>query len=617
MIRERTRNRGNGANNYTPLLAVIPTNIFDLDATVTESYGGAGQIWRNLAISPADGSTSFAYNFFLGASATPSTDDPTFTGSAGSSSAYFALDGGDYFNLAANTTFFAGLQRTDLNQPFWFACAFRFKSSGVTQSLIGTSPTTADVGFRLLVNTANVLQFSQRGDTAAILSTSSSTLIDDTDYLVILTSQGNGSNVRFWVNTLTQNDVARTPNTSVTNTSNTVDLAASGAGAARLANGSRVYAYSGGLQYITSTEAAVIASVYYKRHQRSYGIYPQNTAAPSISGTQRLGETLTGSNGTWLGSPSFTYQWLRNGVEIGGATSSTYVITASDLGQTLTIRVTGTANSVSVSSVSAGVTIGNSLLAVLSSAIIDADATMNTSYDGSSQTWVNIVPTPADGSASTDYDFRLGDSSLPSTDDPTFIGTAGSPSAYFSLDGGDEFTLNSATNTAFLDALHKTTGGTNFWLAFVVNLPDLATASVGLSTKTTSSTIGFNVQFAASEHVRFQQTGDATLTTTTSSSDHPALTIGTPTLIIASYSGGTLRSWVNSGTKVERAMAFNVTVSNASGYLSIGSQASGGSSKLPNETRIYAVSMGNGYIDDAQAALIISTYNSRHGRTYA
>ena len=258
-----------------------------------------------------------------------------------------------------------------------------------------------------------------------------------------------------------------------------------------------------------------------------------------------------------------------------------------------------------------------SLRDVVSSAVFDVDATKASSYAGSGQVWTNLIASPADGSAKTAYDFYLGAGVSASTDDPTFTGTAGSPSAYFLLDGGDCFSLKSGANTAFLNALHKTTGGQDFWLAMALYVADQTATSVALSTKTASSTLGFNVQISSAEQVRFQQTGDATLTTTTSSADHPAVSIGTNTVIIASYSSGTLRSWVNSSTKVQRAMTFNTTSAAASGFLTIGGQGNAGSSKLANGTRIYAVAMGNAYIDDAQAATIISTYNTRHGRTYA
>jgi hypothetical protein len=65
------------------------------------------------------------------------------------------------------------------------------------------------------------------------------------------------------------------------------------------------------------------------------------TAAPSITGTAAVGSTLTAHPGTWTPAPdSFTYQWLRNGVAIAGATKATYTVTAADSGRVLTVSVT-------------------------------------------------------------------------------------------------------------------------------------------------------------------------------------------------------------------------------------------------------------------------------------
>lgn len=68
---------------------------------------------------------------------------------------------------------------------------------------------------------------------------------------------------------------------------------------------------------------------------------PVNTAIPTFSGTMWAGFTLTGTTGTWTNAPtSYAYQWYSNGVAIGGATASTFVLTAAQDGTDITLGVT-------------------------------------------------------------------------------------------------------------------------------------------------------------------------------------------------------------------------------------------------------------------------------------
>ncbi len=76
---------------------------------------------------------------------------------------------------------------------------------------------------------------------------------------------------------------------------------------------------------------------------------PENTVAPSISGTAQQGQVLTANHGTWTNEPtSYSYQWARcnsSGAEcanISGATSSTYTLAEADIGHTLVAKVTAT-----------------------------------------------------------------------------------------------------------------------------------------------------------------------------------------------------------------------------------------------------------------------------------
>jgi hypothetical protein len=72
------------------------------------------------------------------------------------------------------------------------------------------------------------------------------------------------------------------------------------------------------------------------------GNAPSNSIAPAITGTAQEGQTLTCSTGTWSGSPTYTYQWKRNGTNIGSATNSTYVLVSADVSQSIKCTVTAT-----------------------------------------------------------------------------------------------------------------------------------------------------------------------------------------------------------------------------------------------------------------------------------
>lgn len=84
---------------------------------------------------------------------------------------------------------------------------------------------------------------------------------------------------------------------------------------------------------------------------------PVNQSAPAITGTAVQGGSLACSSGTWSGSPTgYGYQWNRDGSAIGGATGTSYVVQAADVGHTLTCTVTATNGAGSAAATSAGVT---------------------------------------------------------------------------------------------------------------------------------------------------------------------------------------------------------------------------------------------------------------------
>lgn len=78
---------------------------------------------------------------------------------------------------------------------------------------------------------------------------------------------------------------------------------------------------------------------------RTDGLTPSNTIAPVISGTASVGNVLTSTTGTWnsdTGVTGYLYQWTRDGVDISGATSSTYTLVTADLTKTIICKVAAT-----------------------------------------------------------------------------------------------------------------------------------------------------------------------------------------------------------------------------------------------------------------------------------
>jgi hypothetical protein len=66
--------------------------------------------------------------------------------------------------------------------------------------------------------------------------------------------------------------------------------------------------------------------------------------APTIKGKAVVGKKLTAKPGSWTpAGVTFTYQWLRNGQAISGATGSTYKLKNKDKGKKISVRVTGSA----------------------------------------------------------------------------------------------------------------------------------------------------------------------------------------------------------------------------------------------------------------------------------
>ena len=68
---------------------------------------------------------------------------------------------------------------------------------------------------------------------------------------------------------------------------------------------------------------------------------PSNLTVPVVSGTVEVGQTLFSTTGTWEGNPeSYAFQWQADGVDIAGATGSSYLLLVGDTGAVITSNVT-------------------------------------------------------------------------------------------------------------------------------------------------------------------------------------------------------------------------------------------------------------------------------------
>jgi hypothetical protein len=72
----------------------------------------------------------------------------------------------------------------------------------------------------------------------------------------------------------------------------------------------------------------------------SFTASPENVASPSAGGTLGAGQTLTCDPGTWTGGGEPSYEWLRGGMPIAGASAEQYTQVPADNGAELGCRVT-------------------------------------------------------------------------------------------------------------------------------------------------------------------------------------------------------------------------------------------------------------------------------------
>jgi hypothetical protein len=110
----------------------------------------------------------------------------------------------------------------------------------------------------------------------------------------------------------------------------------------------RVTSTRPGYSKVVSTSAATAAV--------GSATLPAGSAA--VTGSAQVGQRLNAAVTGWDSSVSVTYQWLRSGTPIAGATGASYAVPVADLGAPISVRATGAKAGFSTVSVTSAPTAG-------------------------------------------------------------------------------------------------------------------------------------------------------------------------------------------------------------------------------------------------------------------
>jgi hypothetical protein len=244
---------------------------------------------------------------------------------------------------------------------------------------------------------------------------------------------------------------------------------------------------------------------------------------------------------------------------------------------------------------------------IVSSCVFDLDATLSASYIGTGANLENAEQSPADGELQSEYDFGTGAGA------PTFIGTHGSKNAYFSFNA-DSFEADNALS-AFLDSLHKTTGGTDFGFVMTVYVKDGNQVFCG-NKEAGGANIGvYMYTLAATDDLYLGQRGDSAAVTVQSTIP---LTLNAWNFIAVSHSHSTniTKLWVNTtvGQAISHTFDTTTTTASAANFM-IGSYGDG-TLPLATDSMMRGFQCFNSYLTDANISSIVTELNRRHGTSY-
>jgi hypothetical protein len=135
-----------------------------------------------------------------------------------------------------------------------------------------------------------------------------------------------------------------------------------------------------GFETVSKTSAAVAATDVFS-----------TVPVPTISGTAKAGSTLTATAGAWSPAATLTYQWLRDGSPISGATKSTYVVATADRGHKVSVTVMGSAAGYQSAAKTSAVVSVASVFPSVPTPTISGTATAGSTLSANAGTWTSGV----------------------------------------------------------------------------------------------------------------------------------------------------------------------------------------------------------------------------------
>lgn len=532
----------------------IASSVFDLDATKTASYGGTGQTFSNLIVSPADGSAQNVYDFFLGNSAAVEANaDPVFTGLSGDPAAYFDMTDAGAFStkgfsinrdtglpindqLAAQPDFIKKFHQSNEGQTGWIGMVMKHAPNNSGKSVIfGNENNATKQGYQVSFNpnsTTRTLTFQVGDGATGVTFVWNAELFISTHYLIFITLVHTGGNTTAtaWINSINLGDVTQAVSTTTDATG--IQVVGNDDSFSGITKDSQVVWGAMGRTTLTNSLVEDIRAILELRHNR-------------------------------------TYQWTN---------------VASNLSSVAGIG-----------------------------ACLDLDLTVPASFDGT-QTIKNLIESPAVG-GQTNYDFWRGADGDEDAQTPDLSGVHGAGDSGLVCDGSQYLKLKAIASTIIAKAPRTDQAG--YWQAMILDTENPLTGPETWSGSTQGAAAGHRTVLQSDENIDVLIANGASVKSilnvsgVLSAGTHLIIFSWDGT-----QSTGNFRVWVNSTTAVtETDAALNALTADASGNFYFGANG-GGSSRVGNGTVLRAISSGNIFLTNALAASIFAHYETRHSVDY-